>query len=127
MPPTRSEYTNRFTSKLISGSQVKANAKQAEPLQLQCQNKKDQIKQLLALGGYTPEVSNNASETQQKQHLPNSAVSPAVTSVLTTSDAEQLAELVRRWPTLSDAVRNAILMFSDAVRNAILMLVRDRD
>jgi hypothetical protein len=57
---------------------------------------------------YTPEVSKNSSESPQKQHSPDSAVSPAVTSALTTTDAEQLAELVRRWPGLVESTKRAI-------------------
>lgn len=67
---------------------------------------------------YTPEELNSHTEAQQNLDLAESAVSPAVTSAITSTDAEQLAELVRRWPTLSDAMRNAILMIAcDASRS----------
>ncbi len=54
---------------------------------------------------YTRQVSNNASETQQTEHLPDSAVTPSLTS----TDAAVLAELVRNWPMLDGATKQAIL------------------
>ena len=57
----------------------------------------------------TPEVEKPDCDDAAKQNLSENAVQNAVTPAITSTDAEQLADLVRRWPTLSDAIRSAIL------------------
>lgn len=58
----------------------------------------------------TPEVGKPDGDARANQYLSRNAVTPAIIS----TDAEQLANLVRRWPMLSHAMRSAILIL---VRN----------
>jgi hypothetical protein len=63
---------------------------------------------------YTPQVRKPDCDVQAKQNLSENAVQNAVTPAITSTDAEQLADLVRCWPTLNEAIRSAILIL---VRN----------